>query len=138
VKRIALPLLCVIFLAGMTGSPASNSRAEPAATPSYSKDIKPFLEKYCVECHQADKEKGSINVESHRNLITARGKKKKKTVIPGSPERSSLLLTMEGNGKKRMPPKKYENQPTAAEIKLVRDWIAAGAVDDSEKKAGQE
>jgi hypothetical protein len=77
-------------------------------------------------------------VESHRNLITARGKKNKRTVVPGSPERSSLLATMEGTGKKRMPPRKHESQPTAAEIRLVRDWIAAGAPDDSPEKAGEQ
>jgi cytochrome c len=138
VKRLSLGAIGVVVLIGAGMGVHSPSRGEPVKGPSYSKDIKPFLEKYCVECHQAAQEKGSINVESHRNLIAARGKKNKRAVVPGTPERSPLLLTMEGKARKKMPPRKYESQPTAAEIKLVRDWIAAGAVDDTEKKAGQE
>ncbi len=120
--------LLILFGGGLLCAPT----AEKPAAPSYATDVKPFLEKYCVECHQRDREKGGINVESHRNLVTPYGRKRKQAVIPGNPDRSRLLMTLEGRGK-QMPPKKSA-QPTREEVKKLRDWIAAGAADDTKSQ----
>ena len=38
----------------------------------------------------------------------------------------------EGTAGKKMPPRKAKNQPTKQEIEVLRNWIKAGAKDDSE------
>lgn len=94
---------------------------------SYTKDVQPFLTKYCLDCHKHTKAKAGYDVESYGLLM--RVGKKGAMVVPGKPEASRLTLTMEKKGKP-MPPRKSP-QPTADEIARITAWIAAGAQDDS-------
>jgi mono/diheme cytochrome c family protein len=114
--------LAVIFVA--TTSPAF---AADAPAPSYAKDVAPFFKKYCVECHNSDKAKAGYNLDNYEGLIRE-AKKGKKAVVPNDPDASRALQCLEGTAK-QMPPKKNA-QPDKKEIKLVRDWIAAGAKND--------
>lgn len=106
---------------------ATTAQAAPPP-PSFSKDVQPFLTKYCVECHGNKKAKAKLNFTSYESLM--RGAKKK-PVVPGKPEDSLLIRTMESRGKKKMPPPKYKSQPTAEEIAVIKAWVQAGAKDDS-------
>lgn len=106
---------------------ASSARAADAV--SYTKDVKPFLDKYCNSCHMAAKPKGGVSTDTYQGLL------KKSAVVPGKPASSTLLLTMEGTGKKKMPPRKEKTQPTATEIAKVKTWIAGGAKDDTKTSA---
>jgi mono/diheme cytochrome c family protein len=99
-----------------------------AADPSYTKDVKPFLVKYCADCHTAMGAKAGFNFDTYAGLT--KSGKKGAAVVPEKPEKSMLMLTMTG-GAKVMPPKKSMNKPTKAEIDMVRDWIKNGAKDDS-------
>ena len=99
-----------------------------AADPSYTKDVKPFLTKYCADCHTAKEAKAGFNFDTFAGLT--KSGKKGAAVVPEKPEKSLLLLTMTG-GAKAMPPKKAANKPTKAEIDMIRDWIKSGAKDDS-------
>jgi hypothetical protein len=135
-----LVLFVSILLGGFAA--VSSMRAEPAEPekkpgPSFTRDVRPFLAKYCYECHQEDMAKKGIDVSSYKKLLEGTGKKMKRMVIPGSPERSPLVRSMERAGGKRMPPPDFEHQPTATELEKVRDWISAGAPDDSVKKSRQ-
>jgi hypothetical protein len=96
--------------------------------PSYARDIKPFLAKYCLECHSADTTKGELNLETYKDLL--KGGKKGVDVVPGKPDESRLVTLVEKKEKPEMPPKKAK-QPTPAEAAVLRAWIAAGAKDDS-------
>lgn len=107
---------------------------EKKPVPSFTREIRPFLSKYCYECHQEGEAKKGIDVTSYKKLTEGTGKKKKRIVVPGQPDQSRLVRSLEGKGEKRMPPRKYNQKPTAEEIQRVRDWIAAGAPDDSRKK----
>jgi len=107
---------------------AMATTAVRAAPPSFSKDVQPFLMKYCVECHGDNKPKAGLNFASYDSLMKGA---RKKPVVAGRPQNSLLILTMESRGKKKMPPTKYKNQPTAKEISVVRAWVQAGAKDDS-------
>lgn len=98
--------------------------------PNYTKDIAPFLKKYCMECHNSRTAKSGYNFETY-DLLMRGNKKGKKAVIPGEPEKSLALKTLEGRAKK-MPPKKNQ-QPDKKEIAVFRAWIAGGAKDDKVK-----
>jgi WD40 repeat protein len=98
------------------------------AQPSYAKQIRPFLTKYCLECHNAKEMKGTLSLETHKAMME--GSDGGAVIVAGNPDKSKLVLLSEGKEKPRMPPPKAKFQPTKDEIKLLRAWVAAGAKDD--------
>lgn len=104
-----------------TKLPAQNS-------PSYSTHIRPFLATYCLECHNSGKAKAGLALDSFMNL--ARGSNSGPVIVPGRPDESLLLLTVEHQVRPTMPPQKAP-QPRPEEVALLRAWIAAGARDDT-------
>jgi hypothetical protein len=122
-KRV-LPTLVLALIASR---PAFAEEA-----PSYTKDVKPFLETYCTACHNASRPRSGYNLDDYPALL--RGGRKGPAVVAGKPDKSMLMRTLEG-GAKKMPPHKYSERPTAKEIAKVKAWITAGAKDDSEKTA---
>src|SRR5438128_1276076 len=113
--------LIVALLAGL-GARAS---AEP---PSYARQIKPFLVRYCLECHNASTTKGDLDLETFKGMML--GGKSGAVVVPGKPDESRLVLLPEHKDKPPMPPKKAR-QPRPEEVAILRSWVAAGAKDDS-------
>jgi hypothetical protein len=107
---------------------ATATTARAVDPPSYSKDVQPFLKKYCVQCHMGDKPKGGVLLDSYEAMIK---NTRKKVLVPGKPQLSRLILSMEGRGEKRMPPRKEKTQPTVKEIAVVKAWVQAGAKNDS-------
>jgi WD40 repeat protein len=101
---------------------------EAQQPPSYAKQVKPFLAKYCLECHSADQAKGDLVLETFKDLMA--GGKNGPVVVPGKPDESRFVLLPEGKAKPPMPPKKAR-QPQLAEVAILRAWVAAGAKDDS-------
>lgn len=117
-------IIAVLFVTVLSMASSSNT-AEPAKpAPSYAKDVQPFLKKYCVDCHNASERKAGVNLESYESMM--RTGKKGKNIVPSDPDHSRVITSLEGRTK-RMPPKKYADQPSKAEIEVVRAWIAAGA-----------
>src|SRR5690349_9491026 len=98
-KWTAITLGTILALSGAT-------RPAAAAGPSYSKDIKPFLTRYCVECHNDRQAKSGVNLDSYPSLMKG-DRKGRALIVPNQPDNSRLLHTMEGKGKaKVMPPRK--------------------------------
>jgi cytochrome c553 len=81
----------------------------PASSPAqdYKKDLQPFLEKYCVDCHGNDKTKGDVNFEvikDDANFYTQQRLWR---------EAVSQVVTGE------MPPSNRKTRPTSAEIQAM-------------------
>jgi mono/diheme cytochrome c family protein len=126
VKRAAFLLAIPMALWSV---PAARAEADKDP-PSYTKDVKPFLTKYCVNCHMGEKPKGGVTLDTYEGLTK---NPKKKVVVAGKPTLSLLIVSMQApGGDKKMPPKKEKTQPTAAEIAKIKAWITAGAKDDSD------
>ncbi len=102
--------------------------AAQAQTPSFAKDVRPFLTKYCQECHNAKSLKGGLDLETYKSLML--GSDGGAIVVPGKPNESSMILLMQGKESPKMPPKKYAHQPKAEEIAVIAAWVSAGAKDD--------
>jgi WD40 repeat protein len=98
-----------------------------APSPSYSKQVLPILTKYCSECHNANKLKGGLNLESYQSF--QQGGDHGPVAVAGKPDESRLVRLLEGKDKPAMPPKKAKQPPPEA-IALIRAWVAAGAKDD--------
>jgi len=96
--------------------------------PSYAKQVRPFLTKYCLECHNAKTQKGTLSLETFKAMME--GSDSGPVVVPGQPDKSKLVLLTERKDKPSMPPAKAKFQPTKEEVALLRAWVKAGAADD--------
>jgi hypothetical protein len=88
-------------------------------------DVAPLLVRRCLECHQESSASGGLVLSRGDRALT--GGDSGETLVPGKPE-ASLLLDRVIAGE--MPPEKRgvaQNLP-AAEIDILRHWIAQGAV----------
>src|SRR5205823_2649654 len=135
---------CAVFVTLLAGAcaraqaPNSTNEAQPLLTaeagqakiaPSYAKHVRPFLVKYCVECHNAKNDKRGLNLETYKSL--GEGSDLGPVIAAGKPDESKLILSLEKKEKPHMPPKEAKRFPTKDEIAQVRAWVAAGAKDDS-------
>ncbi len=120
--RLPLPLVSALLLLAL--SPIAPGQQ----VPSYARDIKPFLARYCVECHPGDHPDGGLSLDSYKGIVA--GGEHGKALVPGNPDQSLLVRVVEGTGRPPMPPKKAR-QPSPAERALLRKWVVAGAKDDS-------
>jgi hypothetical protein len=115
-----LATLLVITLA--VPAPAQQS-------PSYAKDVRPFLAKYCLECHNSQSAKDGLDLETYKSLRA--GSDNGEVLVPGKADSSRLVLVVEGKEQPKMPPKDAKRHPTPKELAVLRAWVAAGAKDDS-------
>lgn len=114
-------VLLYLVVAVLPAAPADKA-------PSYTRDIKPILTRYCLECHNAKRAQGDLDLTTHKGAVE--DGRSGKPFEPGQPDKSLGLRMMERKAKPFMPPKD-KPQPTKEEITRVRAWIAAGARDDS-------
>src|SRR5262245_13285925 len=54
--------------------------------PSFAKQVRPLLARYCLECHNAKDAKGDLNLETFAALM--KGGKSGEVVVPGKPDES--------------------------------------------------
>lgn len=97
---------------------------------SYYRDVRPILVENCQGCHQPARPLGGLVVTSVEGLLRG-GESEEPAVVAGSPDESPLVhqITPLDGDPPAMP---QDADPlTAAQIALIRDWIAAGAADDS-------
>src|SRR4051794_9010648 len=100
--RRTLLLACLILPALLAAQP-------PSAAPSYARDVRPILTRYCVECHNESEAKGELNLATHKALLA--GGDHGAALEPGKPDASLLVRMVEGKAKPVMPPAKAK-QPT--------------------------
>lgn len=96
----------------------------------YSEYIHPILEKSCNECHNENKIKGKLRMDTHDLLMAGSDGSDYPTVVPGDSDESELIVrvTLDKDDDEFMPPK--GDGLTADEINLLKLWIDAGAKTD--------
>jgi hypothetical protein len=88
---------------------------------SYEKQIFPIFKAKCLMCHGDPQRKADVDLRTLASAV--KGGSSGDGAVPGKPEKSSLWLAIEDNS---MPPPGREKM-SAAEKKLVKDWILSGA-----------
>jgi hypothetical protein len=91
---------------------------------SFKGTVLPILEDHCASCHGS---KGGLSVESYELLM--KGGESGPSIVPGDPDNSFLVQTIEGTKDPLMPPAIFHSL-TADRIKAIRTWIAEGAKDN--------
>ena len=83
-----------------------------AADEEFSREVRPFLESYCISCHGPQKQKGRIRVDH----LTASMKDRKQAELW-----ARMLEALEFG---EMPSDRAKKFPTRKEARLVQGWIA--------------
>ncbi|MFO1064494.1 MAG: c-type cytochrome domain-containing protein [Pirellulales bacterium] len=122
--RALIPLFGLL----VTTASIASVQADDAKGPSYVRQVQPLLRKYCGGCHNSAEKAADLSVVGHAALMS--GSPKGAIIIAGDVVHSRLLQVIDGRAEPKMPPED-EAQPTAAEIAVLKNWIAAGATDDS-------
>jgi mono/diheme cytochrome c family protein len=87
------------------------------------------IEKSCVNCHGAEKQKGKLRLDSKEAWL--KGGENGKMVEPGAPEKSDVVkmikYTFDDSDYHMPPPKKgKETKLSADQVKIIEEWIKAG------------
>lgn len=115
-----LACAALAFLTRGTSVPAQQTAIR------YTRDIAPLLQDRCAACHNHTTRKGGLNLESYDALRS--GGQHGAALVPGQSAASLLVKMLEGTVKPQMP---LGEQLSAAEIKLIKAWIDAGAAADT-------
>jgi mono/diheme cytochrome c family protein len=115
-RRLNLWLLSFVLSASATFAD------QPAA--SYESHVKPLLSRHCLRCHGPGKQESGLRTDSGKSLVS--GGDSGPAIVPRDPAKSLLIQAITGTeGASKMPPE--GPALTAAEIQLLKDWIASGA-----------
>lgn len=98
-----------------------------AAQVSYRQDVWPIVKRHCWSCHSGDEAGGKLSMDSAAALVA--GGESGAAVVPGAPDESLLVRMLSGAAQPAMP--RDEPPLPAAKIQVLRQWILAGAVDDT-------
>jgi hypothetical protein len=116
------PLLTLLAVAG----------CQKQATVSYAQDVKPIIDTYCIECHQAGgagQVASGFSMASYADLM--QGTSNGPMVIAGDSMGSNMLVLMEGRADPSIKmPHGQSVSASKAEIETLRLWIDQGARDN--------
>lgn len=129
--RLAALIATFAAVAGAAAEPPKP--ADPAGKISYYKDIRPIFAQNCNGCHQPAKPQGGYVMTAHADLFKA-GEREKAGVVAGKPAASYVVDQIQVRGGKAEMPK-GRDPLTSIQIKLITDWVAQGAADDTPASA---
>ena len=126
-------LFDIILLVALPGVALAGDAAKPTDKVSYFTQVRPIFQANCQGCHQPSKAGGGYVMTSFDRLVVG-GESKSAAIVPGKPDLSHLIeqITPE-DGEAEMP--KGKPPLSNAELKIVGDWIAQGASDDTPANA---
>jgi uncharacterized membrane protein len=124
-RAAGMMTLLVLMLIALAGCKSEE-------TVSFSQDVKPIIDKYCIECHQAGGEgliASGFNLENYAGVM--KGTKHGPMVIAGDSAGSNMLVLMEGRADPSisMPHGKMTGA-SRKELETIRLWIDQGAQDN--------
>lgn len=117
------------------GIPLPAPEIKPSPDSAYALTVEPIVERHCLECHNAQKVKGGLRLDSFSRLM--KGGQGGPVVLAGDPGKSEFLrrVTLAESDRQVMPP---DGKPLLSpdEIAALTAWIASGATPDAPPAAG--
>lgn len=97
----------------------------PSAQPvDFLQEVRPLLERSCLKCHGAEKQKGDLRLDAKSHALT--GGSLGAAIIPGKSAESLLIISASGLDKDLVMPEKGDRL-TPKEVGVLRRWIDDGA-----------
>ncbi|MFM9962331.1 MAG: DUF1549 domain-containing protein [Planctomycetaceae bacterium] len=128
-------VVCLGLIGVSVGSTLVAAETPATDSVSFDKQVRLIFQANCQGCHQPAKAGGQYVMTDFAKLVRG-GESGSAAVVPGKPNASSLLqLITPKDGKAEMP--KGKAPLTAAEIEIIKKWIAQGAKDDTAAGAKQ-
>ncbi|MGE3818737.1 MAG: c-type cytochrome domain-containing protein, partial [Isosphaeraceae bacterium] len=118
------------ILSGLIASLVSvNALADDAKSPkvTFADQVAPIFQSRCNSCHNADKQKGGLNLENYGSAM--RGGSSGAVIEPGDLESSTLYLLVTHAEEPFMPPKSPKIPDE--ELAVLKSWIEGGALETS-------
>jgi WD40 repeat protein len=115
--------------------PGSTKPKEPAPV-SYYREVRRIFQQNCQGCHQPAKASGGFIINSYTALFQ-KGESGDAPVVLGKPEASKLIAEITPHAGKPAAMPKGKDPLLDQEIKLIKQWIAQGAKDDTPQSARQ-
>jgi mono/diheme cytochrome c family protein len=97
----------------------------PALLPTYNSIREQILAPRCIRCHSTGGRAEKIPLVTLSDLLNSPSD----LVVPGSPEESSLVISITRTDRKRMPPPSSGTALPPEQIQAVETWIKNGAKD---------
>nr|GDY20632.1 cytochrome c [Verrucomicrobiota bacterium] len=91
----------------------------------FDREIRPLLQKHCVECHGEKKQKSELRLDA--KVFAFKGGHDGPAIVPGKADASPLFRRITSTDDDERMPSKGERL-SAAQIAAVKAWIEAGAV----------
>jgi mono/diheme cytochrome c family protein len=122
-KMKPTPKYLVLSIAGIVSAHVAGA----ADKVDFAKEIKPILEKTCVQCHGPEKQKGKLRLDTRD--ATFKGGEDGAVLKPSDADKSDFFrrVALPEDNDDVMPPKGKADHLTAAQIDLVKRWINEGA-----------
>lgn len=127
IQRRLLACFCSAIISAAILSPSTTTYANE----TFQRDVVPLLLKRCIECHNANEASGGLNLTQQSTAFA--GGDSGAAVVPGKSGESNLLARVIAG---EMPPERNGKKAplSDAEIKILKDWIDAGAIWPQERK----
>jgi cytochrome c553 len=114
-----LPACCLFF---SLATPVQAQIADARREEFFEKRIRPLLAEHCTSCHGAKKQQAGLRLD-RRDAVT-HGADGEPVIVPGHPEKSTLLRAVRQDGDVKMPPK---GKLPAQAVEDLATWIKQGA-----------
>lgn len=127
-SKLAAVLSCLTCALATFAAPAPGHAADgPKGKVNFQDHVAPVLRSRCGTCHNADKQKGGLNLDTYGTAMQGGGSGK--VIEPGDPDNSTLLAVVMHTEEPKMPPNSPKIPDT--EIAVIRKWIEGGALENS-------
>jgi mono/diheme cytochrome c family protein len=116
---MAAVFMAAVFMAGVAA----------AATPDFTRDIRPILSQNCFACHGPDEHdrRGGLRLDE-RDAALSELESGSHAIVPGKPASSEVVARIKATDPDTvMPPPETNRVLSDRDKQLLADWIAAGA-----------
>jgi hypothetical protein len=113
----------------LTWIPEIHGFTEIVNLPTFNQDIRPILADNCFNCHGQDSgsRKGGLRLDTADGALKG-GKSGKPAIVPNHPGQSQILSRIVSHDSDEvMPPPSAGKSVSAAQVALLKQWIASGA-----------
>lgn len=100
-------------------------RLEEVEKPSYELDIQPLFNRYCLECHGADRAENGLRLDNYESSL--RGTRYGPVIIPGRSAFSTLVYVLDGTASEKIAMPYGKQRLDQSRIENIKHWIDTGA-----------